>query len=143
MGALHIVKNPCRAVLDTNTVMSALLFSNGSLSGIRHAWQSGAIVPLISKSTAQELIRALSYPKFKLIADERECLLADYLPYCESITHALEKTPVPGCRNPHDTMFLILALAGNADCLVTGDQDLLSLAGDFTTPIMTPAALRT
>ena len=38
-------------------------------------------------------------------------------------------------------MFLRLALAGQADALVTGDQDLLSLT-DFTVPMVTPAGLR-
>ena len=32
-----------------------------------------------------------------------------------------------GCRDPDDDKFLELALLGDADCLVTGDQDLLEM----------------
>jgi predicted nucleic acid-binding protein len=42
-----------------------------------------------------------------------------------------------GCRDPKDQMFLELAIAGNADYLITGDQDLLCLAPDFNCPILT------
>ena len=37
-----------RVVLDTNVALSALLFRAGSLSWLRHAWQSEAIRPLAS-----------------------------------------------------------------------------------------------
>jgi predicted nucleic acid-binding protein len=36
---------------------------------------------------------------------------------------------VPPCRDPHDLPFLRLAVAGKAKALVSGDRDLLTLAG--------------
>ncbi len=65
-----------RLVLDTNVLLSALLFHDGSLSWLRHSWQSETIRPLASRDTAEELIRVLAYPKFHLTEDEREDLLA-------------------------------------------------------------------
>jgi predicted nucleic acid-binding protein len=43
----------------------------------------------------------------------------------------------PACRDPFDLPFLQLAVAGKAAYLITGDQDLLSLAGRFVCPIIT------
>lgn len=130
-----------RVVLDTNVLVSALLFPAGSLSWLRHAWQSEAIIPLASQATTLELIRVLSYPKFQLTNDEREDLLADYMPWCETVVVS-EPPAVPQCRDPFDRPFLELALAGRADALVTGDGDLLALAKDFPVSILTPAAAR-
>ena len=130
-----------RLVLDTNVLLSALLFPTGSLSWLRHAWQSEAILPLASRDTTTELLRVLCYPKFRLTGDEREDLLADYLPWCETVI--VSKPPaVPECRDFSDRPFLELALAGKADALVTGDDDLLALASVFSVPILTPNATR-
>jgi len=130
-----------RLVLDTNVLLSALLFRGGSLSWLRDAWKAEAVRPLASRDTAAELIRVLAYPKFRLTAEEREDLLGDYLPWCETV--AVSNPPaVPECRDPFDRPFLELAAVSRADALVTGDGDLLALAGAFSIPILTPAALR-
>ena len=130
-----------RLVLDTNVLLSALLFPMGSLSWLRQAWQSEAIRPLASRETTTELLRVLLYPKFRLTEDEREDLLADYLPWCETVIVS-EPPTVPDCRDPSDRPFLELALAGQADALVTGDSHLLALAPVFSVPILTPNAIR-
>jgi predicted nucleic acid-binding protein len=43
----------------------------------------------------------------------------------------------PNCRDPFDQPFLQLAIAGKADYLLSGDQDVLSLAEQFKCPIVT------
>lgn len=130
-----------RVVLDTNVVLSSLLFRSASLSWLRLAWQSEGVRPLVSRATIDELIRALAYPKFRLAPDERAELLADHLPWCETV-----KVPAtlatPAVRDPGDRPFLVLAAAARADALVTGDKDVLALTGAFAVPILTPAALR-
>ncbi|MCY3600615.1 MAG: putative toxin-antitoxin system toxin component, PIN family [Gemmatimonadetes bacterium] len=130
---------PVRTVLDTNVLVSALLFPKGTVSWLRDAWRSGAILPLASRDTVSELVRVLCYPKFRLAAAEREELLADYLPYCESVDIG-EPPPVPECRDPFDRIFLQVSVAGCADALVTGDEDLLALAPAFPVAILTPRA---
>ena len=132
---------PPRIVLDTNVLLSALLFHAGALSWLRLAWQSEAIHPLASHDTTTELIRVLSYPKFKLTSDEREDLLGDYLPWCETVT-VPNKIKLPDCRDPFDRPFLALALTAKADALITGDKDLLVLSHLFAVPILTPAVFR-
>ena len=125
-----------RVVIDTNLVLSALIFG-GSTARLRLAWQSDRVIPLASKATITELIRVLSYPKFKLTKAEQEDLLADYLPFCDTVLLPEQLPVIPECRDPFDEPFLILALVGNADYLVTGDRDLLCLVDRFTCPIMT------
>ena len=132
---------PPRLVLGTNVLVSALLFPSGRLSWLRQAWQSKAVLPLASRDTTAELIRVLLYPKFRLKEDEREDVLADYLPCCETVAVS-GPLALPDCRDPFDRPFLELALSGKADALVTGDDDLLSLAPVFSVPILTTNALR-
>ena len=124
-------------VLDTNLLLSALVFSGGHLAALRTAWQTGRCVPLVSQATAAELIRVLAYPKFKLSPPDREELLADYLPHCRSVRIPARLPKLPPCRDAHDQMFIELAAAGKADFLVTGDQDLLVLAPAFNRRIVT------
>ena len=64
-------------VLDTNVVVSALLFERGSPAWIRTAWQTRLIQPVVAESTVRELMRVLAYPKCRLNALELEQLLAD------------------------------------------------------------------
>lgn len=119
-----------RVVLDTNVVLSALLFRGGSAARFRDLWQRHAMLPLVSSETAKELVRVLAYPKFRLADGQREELLADYLPFTEVVRpedfpNTLAHTPI--CRDPFDGIFLDLAQAGDADMLITGDKDLLEL----------------
>lgn len=125
-----------RVVLDTNVVLSALVFKHGRLASLRHAWHDERCLPLVSQATVAELVRALSYPKFRLSGDEQQELLADYLPFCVAVRMPTKPPRTPVCRDPFDVPFLQLARVGRADYLVTGDQDLLSLADEFSSPII-------
>lgn len=131
---------PPRVVLDTNVVLSALVFGGGSAARLRQAWQGGHCLPLVSTATAQELIRVLAYPKFRLTADQQRELLADYLPYARAVRVPEPPPAVPACRDPFDAPFLQLAVAGKADLLVSGDKDVLALAGQTRFAILAPSA---
>ena len=132
---------PPRVVLDTNVLLSALLFHAGSMTWLRRAWQSDVVRLLASRDTTAELIRVLHYPKFRLTRDQREDLLGDCLHWCETV-RVTAPVEVPDCRDSLDRPFLELALVARADALVTGDKDLLVLAEVFQVPILTPTALR-
>lgn len=129
-----------RIVLDTNVVLSALLFPSGKIRRIRHLWTAGIFVPLLSRETATELLRALAYPRFALERGDQEALLAEYIPWCDTVV--IPRTPprVPECRDHGDTPFLELAAAGEAVYIVTGDKDLLALNARFVCPIVTAKA---
>jgi predicted nucleic acid-binding protein len=116
-----------------------LVFAQGVVAPLRHAWHGGRCHPLVSRATAAELVRALGYPKFKLSADEQRELLSDYLPYCATVRIPAKAPRTPPCGDPHDVPFLQLALVGKAEYLVTGDRDLLGLASRFACRSVTPA----
>jgi putative PIN family toxin of toxin-antitoxin system len=123
------MKSVPRAVLGTNVVLSALLFSHGRLASLRADWRQAVFHPLVSRPTIEELMRALSYPKFKLTSEDRGELVADYLPYCTVVRMPRGPLRTPPCRDPFDVAFLQLAIAGKADYLVSGDKELIGLAG--------------
>lgn len=95
----------CRVVLDTNCIVSALVFSKQKMAWLRHRWQSGEITPLVSKDTVNELLRVLAYPKFKLDHEEQALLLADFLPYAETVTKFNLPPDLPVIRDQADQMF--------------------------------------
>ena len=120
-----------RVVLDTNVVLSALLFRGGAAAEVRQAWQRERLLPLASTATVQELVRVLAYPKFHLSLAEQHELLADYLPYVETVRIPQPPPKVPACRDVLDSPFMHLAVTGQAQVLVSGDRDLLSIAKVF------------
>jgi putative PIN family toxin of toxin-antitoxin system len=133
-----------RVVLDTNVLVSALVFTGGTLAQLRPAWQAGIFTPLASTATVHELLRVLAYPKFRLDADAQQELLGDYLPWADVVSVPDPPPKVPACRDRFDLPFLHLAVAGRATVLVSGDAGLLSLA-DSAHPklrfgILAPAA---
>jgi putative PIN family toxin of toxin-antitoxin system len=127
-------------VFDTTTVVSAVVFAAGRLASLRSHWQGGGCVPLISTPTVAELTRVLAYPKFHLSVDDRRELLAEYLPFCEVITVTRKCRIV--CRDIKDQPFLDLAQSGRAELLISGDRDLLALAGKTPFGIEAPEAYR-
>ena len=114
-----------RIVLDTNILLSALLFK-GALSRFVELWRKGKILPVISKETFEELARVLQYPKFSLSKDEIKSVIEqEILPYFEIIE--VVKAVKGVCRNPGDDKFISCALSASADCIVSGDKDLFDL----------------
>lgn len=126
-------------VIDTNVVLSALLFAGDMTARLRHAWQQGHCVPLVDTVTTQELMRVLAYPKFGLDAAAQRELLADFLPFASAVRMPAKLPKVPACRDPFDLPFLHLTLVGKAKYLISGDKDLLALTVAFPIPILAPA----
>jgi putative PIN family toxin of toxin-antitoxin system len=118
------MKTP-RVVLDTNCLVSALLFKSGRLVVLRYAWQHGVIQPIVCKETVAELIRVLAYPKFRLARADIYILLAEFLPFAETWRVKHPAAPVPGLSDPADAVFIHLAKQSQADMLVSGDAHLL------------------
>lgn len=114
-----------RAVLDTNVVISALLFS-GPPSQLVSAWQSSRLRPVISAPILDEYIRVLAYPKFKLASAEiRGLIEEELLPFTETVK--VVPSAVPNVRDPDDAKFITCATTAGVRWLVSGDDDLLSL----------------
>jgi len=126
-----------RAVLDTNVILSALLFG-GSTGGLVKAWQTGRFHLLLSRALLEEILRVLAYPKFRLTEGEIRGLLEDeFIPFAETVT--IRRQPALRLRDPDDLAVVACALTGRAQYLVTGDADLLSLEQIRYVKVIRPA----
>ena len=126
-----------RVVLDTNTVISSLLFS-GTASRLVPLWQSRKITVLVSKEIVEEYLRVLAYPKFHLGDQEiRRLLEGELLPFVKTIR--VRKRLAVVKRDPEDNKFIECAVAGRAQYLVTGDRDLRELGSYGGVLILTVA----
>ncbi|MDR1776486.1 MAG: putative toxin-antitoxin system toxin component, PIN family [Desulfovibrio sp.] len=131
--------NRLRVVLDTNCLVSALVFQHSRLSTLRTHWQALRFIPLGCRETVKELIRVLAYPKFRLSRQEIESLLGDVVPFFETVEIQDAYAPVAGLRDAQDAVFFHLARQSSADALVSGDEDILAMQGICTTfPIVRP-----
>lgn len=131
-----------RCIFDTNTLVSAVLFKK-SPPGQALAIALRNYTLLVSTDTVGELAEVLSRKKFQqyVTAEEREEFLNAFLATTTliNVTSREER-----CRDPKDDKFLNLAISGNADVIVTGDKDLLTLGNCEKTKIVNAEAfLRT
>ena len=126
-----------RVVIDTNVIISALLFG-GKPGELIPLWEDGKIEPLVSKEIIDEYIRVLAYPKFELTIKEIQFLIFhQLLPYFEIINTYPGPVIIP--KDPTDDKFIRCALAGNAKAIVSGDIHLLSLKKHQDIHILSPS----
>jgi hypothetical protein len=126
-----------RVVIDTNVVVSALLF--GRVPGrLMSRWERGSIRPHASKEIVDEYIRVLAYPKFELTEHE-----IDFLVYGELLAHfeIVEVLPAkPIVRSdPADDKFIWCAETAGIDIIISGDTHLLRMKTYGEIRIMSPA----
>jgi putative PIN family toxin of toxin-antitoxin system len=123
---------PLRAAVDTNLYFSGLILRRGSPHLLIEAWRASRFILLISDDQFDEIDDVLHRPRTRQrynlpvqVIDE----FLDRLRRQADWVRALPSSPI-ALRDPEDEVILTSALAGNADALVTGDKDLLSVAGD-------------
>ncbi|GBO52618.1 hypothetical protein APA_287 [Pseudanabaena sp. lw0831] len=114
-----------RIVLDSNVILSAALFKQSTpRKALDKAAISGQI--LISNEIIGELQDIFNRPKFDKYSSRivRNEFLNDFLAVVENV-EIVQKIAI--CRDLKDDKFLELAVNGRADCIITGDRDLLVL----------------
>lgn len=129
---------PFRVVVDTNVLVSALLSSDSlPRRAIRSAMEGGIL--LASQTTLSEIEEVLLRDKFGrwLSMETRRNFLASYRQAVQLISIVSE---IRDCRDPNDNKFLELAIDGQADVILTGDDDLLALDAFRGVRILTPRA---
>jgi uncharacterized protein len=126
-----------RVVLDTNVLISAVLSPLGKPFACI-GWVLDNATLIVSRELLEELETRLGRPKFRKYVDEARCraFVADL---GLSAVQVELSGSVKVCRDSDDDKLLEIAVAGRADCLVTGDQDLLVLDQFQGIPILTPA----
>ncbi|MEJ6488055.1 putative toxin-antitoxin system toxin component, PIN family [Nostoc punctiforme UO1] len=120
-----MMTNNRRFVFDTNVLVSAFLFSQ---SKPRQALDQATVIGVIilSNSVLSELKEVLYRPKFdRYLTKERRQEFLENLTESAQFIDVTEQ--INECRDPKDNKYLELALSGQAECIVTGDDDLLVL----------------
>lgn len=125
-----------RVIFDTNVLISATL--------LRHSVSRQAFDQAINRSTVlsslatlaeiMEVIRRPQFDRYVTIAERREFLSA----LIRNTTLIAILASVAICRDPKDNKFLELAVNGQADFVVSGDNDLLVLHPFRGVKIVTP-----
>lgn len=117
-----------RVVIDTNLLVTYLISHRDPMATIidDHLAQ-GDFAMLSSPELLAELDRALSYPRLQKFYDKDT-----HLRFVALIAQLAEMQDLPDeipaiSRDPDDDKFIACAIAGRADFLVSGDQDLLTL----------------
>lgn len=127
-----------RVVVDSNVLISALLSPGGAPRRLLETLAAKNAVVLFSDATFAELTTRLAKPKFDRYRtrEQMEAFLDWLTELGEWVSPALE---VEASRDPDDDKFLALAISAEADCLVTGDDDLLVLNPFEGIAILSPA----
>lgn len=122
---------PPRAVADTNLYVSATIIRRGGPFALLEAWRTGMLRLLTSREQLGELARALRRPrirKYGVVEADVRSLLRRLATRSDLIVPRLP--PPISVRDAADEHILSIAVVGEADDLITGDDDLLVLAGD-------------
>lgn len=116
---------PKRIIVDTNVLISFLLLPDSRANQAVRRVLKGSII-LASDDTLAELASVLARPKFNkyISLKDRQQFLRKFVRICESI---IITKRIQLCRDPRDDKYLELAVNGNADLIISGDKDLLSL----------------
>lgn len=112
-------------VLDTNTLISALLISNSVNRKVLEIVKAQGDI-LFSNQTFSELNNTLVRSKFdKYVSIEERLLFVETLELASVFIEII--SDFKDCRDIKDNMFLNLAYDGQASYIITGDKDLLAL----------------
>jgi len=128
-----------RAVVDTNVFLSGLKLPKSTPGIIISAWQTGHFGLILSEPLLVEIGTALAYPKIRKRTGWNDDTINRYLTLLrfEAEIADISKISATVPRDAKDNMVLATLLASKADCLVSGDLDLLSLSETY--PILSPA----
>ena len=124
-------------VIDTNILVSALLREGSPPAQILIGWRQARFDLLTSSIQLDELTRVSRYPRLR---ERLSPPLAGHLVnQLRRLAVVVEKLPrLEVCGDPDNDHLLVLAIAGRADFLVTGDKHHLLAMGRYAgTPIVT------
>jgi len=125
-----------RIIVDTNLWISLLIGKR--LSELRSLCNSEIIDVYICDELIEEFIRIASHEKIRKYVTEDRVIQTLDLMKASCILTSIEKGAVSsGLRDANDLYLLSLAETVNADFILTGDKDLLTLRSHLQTGIVT------
>ena len=124
-------------VFDTNVLISALFdFNSLSAVALTKARNQGRL--LVSKEIVSEYLSVFSRKKFdKWVSLENRINFIENIIENSMFVNVTQQIFV--CRDCKDNMFLSLAVSAQANCIVSGDKDLLTLHPFNGIPILAPS----
>ena len=129
-----------RAVVDTGIFISALIRNRGTIGAVLRALRDGRYTLIYSTDISIELVDVLGRDKFRGKYHIQPDDIADVVNLIRLRGElVIPKQKVTACRDPKDDKFLEAALAGTADCIVSGDADLLDMESFEGISIVSPA----
>jgi putative PIN family toxin of toxin-antitoxin system len=128
-----------KVVLDTNVLLSGLMYPSSNPGRIVEAWVAGQFELVLSYAQLTEVARTLAYPKIRKVTGWDSTRIDAFLRQLLLRAELIDTQPPPAevPTDPSDTPILASALLSRADLLVTGDSDLPALRERFA--IATPA----
>jgi len=133
-----------RVLLDTNILISYLLHpdSDSPVVQIVEAAVLGHFTLLLPEALLAELAARIATKPYlaQRIKPEQLAQLADILRDVAVTVPRIAQAIPAVTRDPKDDYLLAYALVGHADCLVTGDDDLLALGNRAGIAILSPRA---
>lgn len=129
-----------RAVIDTNVLVSGLLWHGASHALIEQA-RIGALTLVSSPALLAELTDVIARAKFQATLARSDTDPAQMLAEVRLLAEIVDPPPLPTpvSRDPDDDAVLALAVAAQPDLIISGDRDLLTLGFHARIPIVTPA----
>jgi putative PIN family toxin of toxin-antitoxin system len=124
-----------KVVLDTNVLVAAFA-TRGLCEAVLEVCLAGHDI-VLSEPILKELRRHLR-GKLKVPRVQAQAVVAFLREHAAVVVPAT--VPSDACRDRTDLAVLGTALAAEADCLVTGDRDLLDLREFRRTAILSPRA---
>lgn len=128
-----------RAVIDTNVLLSGFLW-RGAPHELLEQVRNGNLTLISSPALLAELADVISRPKFDAILMRSNTSRNRTLDELHQLVEVIEPPPLPQpvCRDADDDAVLATAIAEQADLIVSGDDDLLSLKTHQGIHIITP-----
>ena len=123
-----------KLVLDTNVLIAALISRGVCAELLEHCVLTHTMVA--SEFNLNEL-RGNLVGKFKYTDQDANDAIALLKSQIEMV--APESLEQPVCRDPDDDQILATAIAGQVECIVTGDKDLLVLQRFKAVEIVSPS----
>lgn len=125
-----------RVVLDTNVLVSGLAYPGSVPGRIVGTWRQGGLDVVLSRYILDEMVRVLPrLSKMTLSPAEIRDLADSFMFLADIVEPGTEQDPT--LRDAADQPVLATLMVTQAHYLITGDKDLLALAGTY--PIVTPA----
>ena len=129
-------------ILDTNVLLGALISPYGPPDVIYRAWRAARFELVTSTAQLEELRRVSRYPKLKTILPaHRVGTMVNNMQRAIVIVNLPPPPDDMELNDPNDVFLLSMAIASEADYLVTGDRrsGLLQLGSAGRTRIVTTA----